>query len=191
MLLKCSVLFVFCLGCSSSQYVKGNIYKKDKIDFKHAKFAILKFNSASEGKSFTNRVSTDGNAITDLLTIQMSYKGYEVVEREKVNDILKEVALAQSGTVASDSAKIIDLGKILGVDYIIYGSVVQYENQISKGGTWNLAVGITARVIDIKTSTVVLALSASKEGDSLADALDGITLAFVDALQEEKAYVWQ
>jgi curli biogenesis system outer membrane secretion channel CsgG len=140
----------------------------------------------------TNRVSTDGNAIADLLTIQMLFKEYKVAEREKVNQVFQEVALTQSGAADTAGTKqAADIGKILGADYIVYGSVIQYEYELTKGGNWRLAVGITARIIEVKTSNVVLAISASQIGDNLADALDGITLAFVDALSEEKIYVWQ
>lgn len=83
-------------NCSpNSNIVKGNLYKlSNKLDFSGKKFAIFPFKSSSEGKTFTSRVSTDGNAIADILTIQMMYKGHEVVEREKLNKVFEESKLS-------------------------------------------------------------------------------------------------
>lgn len=184
-------------GCASAR-VKGNIYKKGPIDLKTAKFAVLPFNSASSGKTMSERVSTDGNAIADILTIEMLFKGYQVLERDKVRDIFKEVVLSQSITIMSDDPKkISEMGKYLGVDYIVYGSVIQYDFQLAKGGMlsggggWKTAVGISARVVDVKSATVVMICTASQSGSDLAEALGGISQAFTNALSEEKIYVWQ
>lgn len=200
-ILLCAALVLFGVltvgGCATGR-VRGNIYKKGPIDLKTAKFAVLPFNSASSGKTMTERVSTDGNAIADILTIEMLFKGYQVIERDKVKDIFKEVALSQAITVTSDDPKkISEIGKYLGVDYIVYGSVIQYDFQLSSGGLfsggggWRTAVGITARVVEVKSANVVMICTASQSGPDLGEALGGISQAFTKALSEEKIYVWQ
>ena len=184
-------------GCSTMT-VNGNIYKKAKLDLRSGKFAVLPFNSASEGKTMTNRVSTDGNAIADILTIEMLFKGYQVLERDRVRDIFKEVALSQAITISSDDPKkVAEIGKYLGVDYIVYGSVVQYDFELASGGLfgggggWRTAVGISARVVDVKSASLVMVCTASEQGKNLAEALGGISQAFTNALSEERVYVWQ
>jgi TolB-like protein len=197
-------LLLACIGCAP-QMVKGNIYRKnfkenkgqELLDrFKTGSFAILPFKGILEGRE--NGIATDGNAIADLLSIQMLYQNYKVMEREKMQSLLQEKALKASDEVenqASDSTltmkHLTEMGKILGVNFIITGAVIQYEWEISKGGRFFLAVTITARIIDVQTGDIVLALSAGKQGNNLADCLDGITLAFTDALKEGKVYVWE
>jgi TolB-like protein len=189
--------------------VKGNIYRKSFNEkkgqellerFKTGSFAVLPFKGILEGRQ--NGIATDGNAIADLLSIQMLHQGYKVLERERMQQMLEEKAFkesdeAESGkdSKSSDSAftlrRLTRIGKVLGVDFIINGAVIQYEYEIAKGGSVGLAVTITARIIDVQTGDIVLAMSAGKQGNNLPDALDGITLAFTDALKEGKVYVWE
>jgi TolB-like protein len=200
-----AVLFLLvCIGCAP-QMVKGNIYRKyfrenkgrELLDrFKTGSFAILPFKGIVEGRQ--NGIATDGNAIADLLSIQMLYQDYRVMEREKMQSILQEKALKQSDEAeneASDSLltmqRLTAMGKILGVNFIITGAVIQYEWEVNKGRGIVLAVTITARIVDVQSGDIVLALSAGKQGNNLADCLDGITLAFTDALKEGKVYVWE
>ena len=191
---KFSVLLVLAfllIACSSTgNIVKGNLYRiSDKVDFTGKKFAIFPFKSASEGKTFTSRVSTDGNAIADILTLQMMYKGFEIVEREKLNQVFEESKLSLSGLVESGK-NLSSFAEISGVDFIVYGSVIQYEN-VAVDGSWNVALGVTARFIHVKTGKLVLVCTASSQGENITDALNGISLAITNALQEEKIYVWQ
>ena len=184
------VLLLLVIGCGPERIVKGNLYKlSDQLDFYKGKFAIMPFKSASEGKSFARSVSTDGNAVADILTIQMLYKGYDVVEREKLDEVLEESALKQSGLIES-TKEVSDLGRILGADYIVYGSVIQYEYTV-EGGDWYISVGVTARIVHVKSGKLVLVCTASNTGNSISEALDGISLAITDALEEDKVYVWQ
>ncbi|MCD4693126.1 MAG: hypothetical protein K8R79_09440 [Calditrichales bacterium] len=185
------IILITFFGCSSSgNIVKGNLYKlSTKLDFSGKKFAIFPFKSSSEGKTFTSRVSTDGNAIADILTIQMMYKGYEVVEREKLNKVFEESKLSLSGLVESGK-NLSDFEEISGVDYIVYGSVIQYE-YVAEDGKWNISLGVTARFIHVKSGNLVLVCTSTSQGDNISNALDGISLAITDALKEEKVYVWQ
>ena len=78
-----TTLGLFMTDCgSNSSIVKGNSYRVSNVNMGAGKYTILPFKSASEGKTMTNRVSTDGNAIADILTIQMLYKNYTVLERD-------------------------------------------------------------------------------------------------------------
>ncbi|NOX36689.1 MAG: hypothetical protein GXO78_04050 [Calditrichaeota bacterium] len=185
------LLIIIIFGCSPPPtLVKGNIFRvSEKMNFDGAVFAVLPFKSASQGKTFTNRVSTDGNAISDILTLQLLSAGYKVIEREKLNRILQESALSLSGLV-TEGNKLTDVGQKIGANYIIYGSVIQYDHQLSKN-RWIVAIGVTARFIEVKTGNLVLVCTASSQGQTLAEALAGISMAIVSAMKEEKIYVWQ
>jgi curli biogenesis system outer membrane secretion channel CsgG len=88
-------------------------------------------------------------------------------------------------------SQMVQMGKMLGVDFVICGSVVQYEFQLGRGGSVALAVTITARILDVETGDIIFAMSAGSSGNNLPEALDGITLSFTDALKEGKVYVWE
>jgi hypothetical protein len=242
--LSCAVLLA---ACSPGPIVKGNIYRigfkekkgKELIErFSKGTFAVFPFKGIVEGR--TSGIATDGNAIADMLSIQMLYHNYKVIERDKMEKLLEEKAFKETdmaappaanaapatvpGATASDSAnqtaastpaaapapiqpevkkqnpgdkdrentpQIVAMGKMLGVDFVICGSVVQYEFQLGRSGRVSLAVTITARVIDVETGDILLAMSAGSNGNNLPEALDGITLAFTDALKEGKVYVWE
>jgi curli biogenesis system outer membrane secretion channel CsgG len=238
--------------------VKGNIYRKGYKEgklteqlarFKTGKFAIMPFKGIYENR--TIGIATDGNAIADLLSIQMLYYGYNILERDKMNKILEEKAFNLSGlveepasepvalpietesdwAVESDSMSnqeidkpapvvnkpgaqkqspplsrqtkpddmdnMMDIGKMLGVDFIVSGSIIQYQYELSTGGLFGgggnvvLAVTLTTRIIDIKTGDIIFAMSAGTTGDNLPETLDGITLAITDALKEARVYEWE
>jgi curli biogenesis system outer membrane secretion channel CsgG len=241
--LSCALLLS---ACSPGPVVKGNIYrsgfKQGKVKellarFNNATFAIFPFKGIVEGK--TTGIATDGNAIADMLSIQMLYHGYKVLERDKMEKLLEEKAFKETDmaapmaeivpvaapVVAQDSgaadsvaapiatpqpapepimavvekperdetnvSQMVQMGKMLGVDFVICGSVVQYEFQLGRGGSVALAVTITARILDVETGDIIFAMSAGSSGNNLPEALDGITLSFTDALKEGKVYVWE
>lgn len=207
-------------ACSPGTVVKGNMYrmgfKQGKVNdllarFEKGTYAIFPFKGIVEGR--TTGIATDGNAIADLLSIQMLYHGYKVLERDKMEKLLDEKAFKETDLAAPtpDSAlaqgnpkpgkpsgrdeqnilQAVKMGKMLGVDFVVCGSVVQYEFQLGNGGKVALAVTITARILDVETGDIIFAMSAGSNGNNLPEALDGITLAFTDALKEGKVYVWE
>lgn len=241
--LSCAILLA---ACSPGPVVKGNIYRsgfkqgkvKELLDrFNKGTFAIFPFKGIVEGK--TTGIATDGNAIADMLSIQMLYYGYKVLERDKMEMLLEEKAFKETDDVApmvesapivapaitqdsgatdfeavqetapqpapapvitnvekpekdeTPASQMVQMGKMLGVDFVIYGSVVQYEFQLGRSGRVALAVTITSRILDVETGDIIFAMSAGSSGNNLPDALDGITLSFTDALKEGKVYVWE
>jgi curli biogenesis system outer membrane secretion channel CsgG len=97
-------------------------------------------------------------------------EGFKVVERTQVEKVLKEQEFAWSGVV--DQATAARLGKLLGVEYVIFGSLTGVE----KGFT------INARLVKVETGEVLLAPQASSTGSEesirracgfLADELAG------------------
>lgn len=106
---------------------------------------------------------------------------FSVVERDKLNLVLKEQGLAQTGAVdPSTAAKV---GKILGVKYIILGGIDKFNVDNTKAGLGRLGVGgnlqqsnatISLRVVDSTTAERVISISGDsqikKGGGFLKDA---------------------
>jgi hypothetical protein len=213
-------------GCEKEFLIEGNVVKTgfnfhdgfntERLGEVHnklrnGKFAVLPFKSAAEGKNYTIRIATDGDAVADMLTIQMLFHGYNVLERDQINKVLQEQAFRQSDLAAPpdspttgagakktgalpyyySSEQLTEIGKMLGVDYIIFGSVIQYQYEVTNAGHWYLSLGLSGRIIEVRTANITMAVSMEARGDNLSKALDGITIAFTDLLKEENAYVWQ
>jgi TolB-like protein len=87
--------------------------------------------------------------ITDL---KNSSTSLQLIERDKIQALLKEIALGQSGSV--DQSTAVRAGKILGAQSIVFGSFMVLGNQVR----------MDARIIKVETSEVIMAESVV--GDS-------------------------
>ena len=101
--------------------------------------AVLNFKNTSPNKNWDYMESAVAEIFTSNLAGNSDFK---VVEREKLNKILEEQKLNQSGIV--DEGAAVKIGKILGATEIVLGSITQLGKTIV----------ITARVIKIETGEI-------------------------------------
>ncbi|MCK5107049.1 MAG: DUF799 family lipoprotein [Elusimicrobiales bacterium] len=81
----------------------------------------------------------------------LEVKGYDVVDRGALDQLIKEQKLGQSGTIDHDKA--VEIGKLLGAGGIILGSVTEYVQR--KNLMFPPAkVSINARLINTRTGEV-------------------------------------
>ncbi len=138
-----------------------------------------------------------GKGISDLLVQQLVTDGkYSVIERNAIDKILNEQNFSNSDRVdASTAAKI---GKILGVDAVIMGSITQFgrddQSKTYGGGAVGgltgkfgiggvqkreakAVVGVTARMVDTTTGEILAAVTgtgqSTRKGTSLVGAGGG------------------
>jgi curli biogenesis system outer membrane secretion channel CsgG len=97
-----------------------------------ATFGILQFDADSQmnGESWWSQRVEIMNGIAEMMTTAMVEKGYRLIERKQLSDILKEQDLGASGRL--DPATAAKVGKVIGCDYLILGAVTQWG--ISKKG---------------------------------------------------------
>lgn len=117
-----------------------------------------------------------GSGMSDMLVTELlSTKKVKVIEREQLKKVMAEQQLGMSGMLTSESAA--KIGKLLGCQYIITGSITEYGT--SSGGAAIAGIGVkknTAvaaldiRVIDTTTGQIVSA--ASGKGSKSSGALD-------------------
>jgi len=100
---------------------------------------------------------------------------FRVIERKKLDTVLAEQDFAQSDRADPSAAKLAKVGKVLGVKYIIAGSITKFANE-SRGGSVRVKgiglggkkakseVALTARVIDATTGEILI--SAKGLGES-------------------------
>jgi curli biogenesis system outer membrane secretion channel CsgG len=71
----------------------------------------------------------NGDIAADLLTQSLIMHGADVIERQRLDSVLKEQSLSTSGSFDPATAK--QLGKLLGVDALFVGTVVESTPQTS------------------------------------------------------------
>ncbi len=118
-------------------------------DFKT--IAFMEFDNFSIGK-YQEELGPIGKALADFFEHDFGkISDFKVVERNKINFVLKELELQRSGSV--DQATAVKVGKLLGVHYMVFGSVTQLDGKSCR---------MVVRVVDVETSEIIE--SVDKEG---------------------------
>jgi curli biogenesis system outer membrane secretion channel CsgG len=130
-----------------------------------------------------------GKGIADMLVDELVNDGsFRMIERKKLDAILAEQNLSNSDRADPSAASIAQLRKVLGVKYLVVGSITKFGTENSKksvggggfgGGAFGIGkvgmakgkatVALTARIID--TSTAEIMLSKKGEGTSKRSGL--------------------
>ena len=104
---------------------------------------------------------------------------FTVVDRERLDAMMQEKGLQQSGDIDPKTA--IKLGKILGLNYLLTGAVTEYGNTDVGGhgggvfaGKRKFVAALNARLINASTGEVVWADEASQEEASIKVSVFGV-----------------
>ena len=109
--------------------------------------AVIEF----EGKGISQ---VEASALTDELEIHITnFGGYTVVERGRMEEILKEQGLQQTGCISSECA--VEIGKLLGTKFIILGSISKVGRTFS----------VNAKIVDVQTGQIVIPASYKFRGE--------------------------
>lgn len=133
-----------------------------------------------------------GKGIADLLVTDLVKDGsFSIIERKALDKIMAEQNFSNSDRASPTSAA--RLGKMLGVDAILVGSITQFGNETKKtnvgggGGGWSgfgvggfghsnskANVGITARLVNVDTGEILaVAEGAGQSSRSSTSMLGG------------------
>ncbi len=130
-----------------------------------------------------------GKGMADQVMSELLEDGtFRVVERKKLDTILAEQDFAHSDRADPGAAKLSKLGKVLGVRYIITGSITKFGGEDKgKGGSLKgihvgvgkakTEVSLTARLVDTTTGEVLLAAKGegvSKKGGGFSFGKSGV-----------------
>lgn len=159
MKLKILFLILFTTGCATADIAV------DKAAMKSVKtIAIAPFTTSVDLPR--NILSeAEGNFWSALIKLQ-----YKVVEREKLNTILKEKELAMTGITAENAKSV---GVMLGADAILLGEVLSYNESQREVEDFETKVKeiktfykfqIIVRLVDVSTGSIILTVkNASPE----------------------------
>jgi len=172
------ILAFFLMGCATAK-VKFQRLDRAYRDIRGIRrIAILDF------QSYGGRPES-GRASSDLLISSLLEPGfYEIVERSRIDEVVQEHRFNLSGMVSDSTVK--KMGRILGVDAVIFGTVSGYKVESRRGyttiaGYYNKKTGVyvppkknyytmksgnvavSYRMINIETGKVIAAKSISKD----------------------------
>ncbi|MCD4818003.1 MAG: CsgG/HfaB family protein [Candidatus Cloacimonetes bacterium] len=117
-----------------------------------SKIAVMEFSDLN------GNITEFGKYLAEELTTRLFMtKHFVVVERQKINEIMKEQKLGISGLIDDESA--ISLGKIFGVDAITSGSITDLGEMIK----------INARLISTETGEIFSVASVKIEKDNVIE----------------------
>lgn len=123
-----------------------------------------------------DRITYFGRYLSDKLqTALVGQPGIVVVERRRLPLILEELKIQRTGLV--NEATAIKMGRMLGADTMVYGTVTDLENSID----------IDVKVLSIETSRIIGgATQRLKKTDALANLLRSIILSERGKLANER-----
>jgi len=137
--------------------------------------AILEFKNKSIGGHHYWWDDKVGAAAQDMLLTELVKSGkYAVIEREQINAIMEEKGLALSGDI--DPSTAMKIGKLLGVQYLITGSVTEFGSTVKEAeGGWGWSFGakktdfvsaLDARMFSVNTGEILWADTANEKESS-------------------------
>ena len=137
---------------------------------------VVKFeNKATYAKRY--RV---GQAIVDIVTTELAKTdAFILVERNQLEEVLKEQALGQSGAI--DPATAAQAGRILGLQAMIIGTISEFgvhtehtDAFIAKSKTQTARAVVDVRLVDTTTGEILFAGSGTGEAEDSKGELLGL-----------------
>lgn len=120
------------------------------------KIAIIPF-SYADGRAGATK---DGSVISERLTIKMiNMHKFEIIERSVLDKVMTELKLQASGMIDATSAQ--QLGKVLGVEAIVTGTLVEMQAG---------EIEVNARLIKTETAQAIGASQVSVPKNWMGDA---------------------
>ena len=164
--------------------------------------AVLSFDDVAVKSSSTAALGSSqdvGASLADVLVNELLKSGaYSIVERRSIDAVLTEQNLSNSSRADSKTAAAI--GRVLGVDAIIAGSVLQFgveEKEVAIGSSTldrftrgvvgggkrvdaTARVAMTARLIDVTSGEVLTSATGNGESSKSSVGATGYATGVVD-----------
>lgn len=132
------------------------------------RLAVLEFGNKAQHGGW-GRV---GEAAQDMFITELVKSGkYSVIDRERLEALMREKNLSLSGDVDPRSA--VQAGKLLGVEYILFGNVTEFGEQTNKAAVgWGIGVDVRkkkfvaaldSRLVSTTTGEILWADTANRE----------------------------
>lgn len=172
--------------------------REERRTTKHQKprIAVLNFDYSSVSSPYLLQL-TQSRGVSDILVNRLvKTDKYRIIERSQIEAVLVEQNIGVSGRIDSKTAA--KIGELLGVKYLLYGSVTQFNIETKKGGIRVFGIGnrtkdsiatvqLNLRVVETKTGEILGVAEATSNSTSKDDAINifGIATA-TDTSNEAK-----
>ncbi len=127
-----SGLALIVAGCATTDHVVSPAFYEKPLE----QVAVIEVSGDIRGDANRNQVS-------DFFAMEMMRKGYRVMERERVQKLMAEQDLQQSGRTSQDAAA--QIGKLLNVPAVVMLDVNVSGDKLS----------LTGRMVDVDTGEVL------------------------------------
>jgi curli biogenesis system outer membrane secretion channel CsgG len=140
-----------------------------------------------------------GEGMADMLTTELVKSGqYRVIERAQIQSVMQEQKLGLTGAVTSNTAA--QLGKLLGVELAVFGSVTEFgQKEESKGigfgkrkfgaNQIKARVAIDLRIVNVETGEILAADNVAKEKSQTGISVQIPDFNFQDQAEFDKTLV--
>lgn len=140
------ILALLVIGCVEAEPKKKIVTPKPTpLDVAPTTLAILPFENNSITDPETYAPLGKGLSAMLITDLQKAGTSLKLIERGKIQAIIKEIALSQSGSV--DKSTAIEAGKILGAQSIAFGSFMVLGKDVR----------IDTRIVKVETSELLMA----------------------------------
>ena len=141
------------LSCGSGRVSVSS----DALAAKGANVAIIGFDMRN--KKDNTAIPRVSDEFSDALVPSFMEAGFRVIERKKIDLLLREAELQASGVVDADGA--VRFGKIARVRFVVYGSGLVNP---SGGGRDFFLHSVSVKMVDVESGATALAASWSGAG---------------------------
>jgi TolB-like protein len=94
-----------------------------------------------------------------MITELSAIKTLKFVERQKINELIQEMQLAQSGLVSEETG--VQVGKLIGAKYLIFGAYMVFDKKIR----------IDVRIVEVETGITIKAEQATNKVKKMFDII--------------------
>ncbi|MFZ5518392.1 MAG: CsgG/HfaB family protein [Candidatus Zhuqueibacterota bacterium] len=132
------------------------------ISFSHATEKTIALLDFSNNSLFDKeKYSSLSPGLAEIMITELSkIKAFKLVERKKINALIEEMQLSQSGLISEESN--IQVGKLLGAQYLVFGSYM--VNSKDK-------VRIDVRIVEVETGLTIKAEEVTDKLDKIFDII--------------------
>jgi curli biogenesis system outer membrane secretion channel CsgG len=191
------VFFIY--SCSSLQ--KARIRQEVTIDTHFADEADLNNRNrmmvltlAQEEKTLSKTTLTANEAASDILSLELLNRGFQVLDRAVVNDYMEENEIKLNST---ELTKIIVMGQMLDTDFLILTNLfenIQASHKINFL-PWNVLttvdtsanIGVSARMIDLKKEEVIWFGIATTQDQNFQKSIQRIAMELISSLENHSS----
>jgi curli biogenesis system outer membrane secretion channel CsgG len=171
------------------QDVTLDTHLRKNVDFNPHKTMIV-LTLAREEKTLSKTTLSANEATADIFSLELLNRGCKIVDRANINDFMKENKIKLQ---PSDLTKILEMGRLLDADFLILTNL--FENlQASHALTFlpgqvltsidtSANIGVSARMIDLKTGQVVWVGIATTQDQNFQMAIQRIVAKLIQSLE--------